>query len=255
MDDACALHPDLDAAVDRAAAALRAAQREDGHWLFELEADATIPAEYILLLHYLGESNPSLEAKLGAYLRRIQGPHGGWALVHGGAFNTSASVKAYFALKMIGDAPDAVHMQRARDAIIAAGGAATVNVFTRILLALYGVMSWRDVPVIPVEIMHLPLWSPFHIAKISYWGRTVLVPLLVLQSLKPRARNPRGVGISELFVKTRGPLLWKRKGPHQASPWFEIFALIDAMLRVCEPLVPKRVRQSAIDKAVAFVSE
>ena len=99
-------------------------QRQDGHWVFELEADATIPAEYVLLRQYLGEpDDPELERKIGVYLRRIQADHGGWPLFHGGAFDISASVKAYFCLKMIGDSPDAPHMARARAAILAHGGA------------------------------------------------------------------------------------------------------------------------------------
>ena len=77
-----------------------ACQREDGHWVFELEADATIPAEYILLKHYLGEpADPAQEAKFAAYLRARQAGHGGWPLFQDGAFDMSATVKAYFALK------------------------------------------------------------------------------------------------------------------------------------------------------------
>src|SRR5438552_7147835 len=134
----------LDAAVDRAAAALIERQRPDGHWVFELEADATIPAEYILLRAYLGEPDaPELERKIGVYLRRVQADHGGWPLYHGGVFDVSATVKAYFALRVIGDAPSAPHMARAREALLAHGGAGACNVFTRILLALFGVISWR----------------------------------------------------------------------------------------------------------------
>src|SRR6266850_6652758 len=117
----------LDACIERATVALLAAQRRDGHWVFELEADATIPAEYILLKHYLGEPDATLEKKIANYLHRIQGSHGGWPLFHDGPFNISASVKAYFALKAVGDAPDAPHMRRAREAILAHGGAGTTN--------------------------------------------------------------------------------------------------------------------------------
>src|SRR5690348_10206393 len=141
-------------------------KQPDGHFVFELEADATIPSEYILLRHYLGEPvDAPLEAKIAVYLRRIQGAHGGWPLVHDGPFDMSASVKAYFALKMIGDSPEADHMQRARAAILAFGGASRVNVFTRILLAMFGIVGWRAVPAMPVEIMHLPRWFPFHLTK------------------------------------------------------------------------------------------
>src|SRR5450755_4196685 len=153
----------LDRAIAAATDALLASQRPDGHWAFELEADATIPSEYVLLRHYRGEAvDAALEEKIARYLRRTQGPHGGWALYHEGGFDISASVKAYFALKMIGDRPDADHMRRAREAILARGGASCCNVFTRVLLSLYGILSWRSVPAMPVEIMLLPRWFPFH---------------------------------------------------------------------------------------------
>ena len=184
----------LQQAIDRADAALGARQNPDGHWVFELEADATIPAEYVLLEHYLDRIDASLQRKIGVYLRGIQGAHGGWPLFHDGAFDLSASVKAYYALKAIGDAPDAPHMARARVAILAAGGAERCNVFTRIQLALFGQVPWRAVPVMPVEVMFLPKWFPFHLDKISYWARTTVVPLFVLQATKPRARNLRGIG-------------------------------------------------------------
>src|ERR1700760_106241 len=129
--------------IDKGAQALLEQQRPDGHWVFELEADSTIPAEYVLLRHYLAEPvDGALEAKIANYLRRTQGNHGGWPLVQDGPFDMSASVKSYFALKMIGDPVDAPHMARAREAIRLRGGASGVNVFTRFLLAFYGVLSW-----------------------------------------------------------------------------------------------------------------
>src|SRR5262245_6469997 len=107
--------PELEAAIATATRALIETQREDGHFVFELEADATIPAEYVLMRHYLGEPVATgLEAKIAVYLRHIQSADGGWPLFHEGASNMSASVKAYFALKMIGDPPDAPHMTLAR---------------------------------------------------------------------------------------------------------------------------------------------
>jgi len=250
------LHTDLEPRIAAATKALLDVQQPDGHWVFELEADATIPAEYVLMRHYLAEPvDAALEQKIAVYLRRIQGEHGGWPLFHDGAFDMSASVKAYFALKMIGESPDADHMRKAREAILSRGGAVNSNVFTRILLSLYGVIPWRSVPVMPVEIMLLPRWFPFHLSKISYWARTVIVPLLVLQALKPKARNPLGVRIDELFhepPQTVGP---PAKAPHQKWSWFLIFRGIDAALRTCEPLFPKSLRKRAIDKAVAFVKE
>ena len=184
----------MEGAIRAATDAILAQQRPDGHWVYELEADATIPAEYVLLVHYLAEPpNLELERKIGVYLRRIQGGHGGWPLYHEGAFDISATVKAYFALKMIGDDIDAPHMVRAREALHARGGAIKANVFTRILLALYGETAWSNVPTVPVELILLPRWFPIHLSKMSYWARTVIVPLLVLCAKKPLAKNPRGI--------------------------------------------------------------
>src|ERR1700749_1340323 len=207
----------IERSIGQATDALLAGQQADGHFVFELEADATIPAEYVLLEHFLDRIDPVLEARIGTYLRSIQGEHGGWPLFHDGAFNISASVKAYFALKAIGDDPDTPHMRRARMAILAAGGAERTNVFTRAQLALFGQVPWRAVPVMPLEIMHLPLWFPFHLSKVSYWSRTVIVPLLVLMALRPRARNPRGVGIAELFCTPPEKVRDWIHGPYRAG--------------------------------------
>ncbi len=245
---------ELEDVIQSASAALLAQQRADGHWVFELEADATIPSEYILLVHYLGETaNPELERKIGNYLRRIQGAHGGWPLFHNGSFDISATVKAYFALKMIGDDIDAPHMKRAREAILAHGGAEHANVFTRILLALYGELSWKSVPTIPVELILLPRWFPIHLSKMSYWARTVMVPLLVLAALKPVARNPRNVHVGELFKSRRVPA--QRRAPHQNRYWAQFFIILDRVLKIVEPFWPRALRQRAIERCVAFVTE
>lgn len=246
----------LEKSISSASRAVRDVRNDDGHWVFELEADATIPAEYVLLRHYLAEPiDAELEAKIGNYLRRIQNDNGGWSLFYGHEFDMSASVKAYFALKMIGDSVDAPHMVKAREAMLARGGAAKSNVFTRIMLALFGVLTWRAVPMMPVEIMLLPRWFPFHLTKISYWARTVIVPLLVLMTFKPRARNPLGIGVDELFLedpKTIGPT---PKAPHQSQLWFTGFDILDKVLRIVDPLFPKKSRERSIKKAVAFVTE
>jgi squalene-hopene/tetraprenyl-beta-curcumene cyclase len=246
----------LDQNIETATRALLDAQHADGHWCFELEADATIPAEYVLLRHYLAEPvDAELERKIAVYLRRIQGAHGGWPLFHEGQFDMSASVKAYFALKTIGDDIDAPHMARAREAMRARGGAARANVFTKLLLALFGFIPWRAVPVMPVEIMLLPKWFPFHLDKISYWSRTVIVPLLVLMALKPTARNPKNIRIDELFIEPPSRLGPAPKAPQQKALWFWIFRGIDNVLRAAEPFMPKGPRQRSIDAAVAWVGE
>ena len=245
----------LDDEVDTAASSLRAQQREDGHWLYDLEADATIPAEYILLNHFLGEPEPQLEAKMAKYLRRIQSDrHHGWPLFHDGDFNLSASVKAYYALKCAGDSQDEAHMVRARETILAHGGAAHANVFTRITLALFEQVPWRAVPVMPIGIMSLPSWSPFNIMKVSYWSRTVIAPLLILMSEKPRAVNPDGIDIRELFVTPPEQEHRYMVNPTGAKLGYAFLAL-DWVLRRTEPLYPKRYTRHGIDKAVEFITK
>ncbi len=243
----------LQAAVERAMRGLLAAQRDDGHWCFELEADCTIPAEYILLLHYLGETQPGRERKIAAYLRSRQAAHGGWPLYHGGDLDLSCSVKVYYALKLAGDDPDAAHMRRAREAILARGGAAHCNVFTRIALALFGQVPWRAVPYIPPEVMLLPRWFPFHISKVAYWSRTVMVPLFVIYAFKPRAANPSGTGIRELFTvdpeRERGYFTIR-------SPLNRLFLWLERTSRLLlDPLVPGFVRRAAIARAEAWFVE
>jgi len=244
----------LELGIDKAADALLKQQREDGHWAFELEADATIPAEYVLLKHFLDEIDTATEAKIVRYLKDIQGEHGGWPLYHGGAFNISASVKAYYALKCCGEDINAPHMVCARKAILDFGGAVKSNVFTLIQLALFGQIPWRGVPKMPVEIMHLPQWFPFHLDKVSYWSRTVIVPLLVLMSKQPSARNPKRIDVRELFVVPPEQVTnWynmDRKGP-----WAVFFRVVDRILQRADGFFPKGLRQKAVDKAVAWTIE
>jgi len=248
---------DVDESVERAVSALSAAQKEDGHWVFELEADATIPAEYVLLRHYLGEPiDAGLEAKIGRYLRRIQSDvHDGWGLFHAGDFDVSASIKAYYALKMIGDPVDAPHMARARAAILAAGGAEAGNVFTRIQLALFGAGPWSAVPTMPPEIILLPRWFPIHLSKMSYWARTVVVPLLVLCAHKPVARNPRGIKVDELFTGKPAPLESKAAKTDRKWLWTAGFNALDWVLKRVDGLWPKRLRARAEQACVDFVLE
>ena len=242
----------LDRAVADARDALIERQKADGHWLFELEADCTIPAEYIMMMHFLDEIDGPLEIKLCRYLRSAQAEHGGWPLYHGGDFNISCSIKAYYALKLAGDRPDAPHMARARAAILQRGGAASANVFTRIALALFGQLPWRGVPYIPVEIMLLPRWFPFHLDKVAYWSRTVMVPLFILCTRKPVAKNPRGVHIRELFTT---PPEQERHYFRRAGFAAKAFLVADRLGRMIDPFIPARTREKATRLAEAWVLE
>ncbi len=192
--------------------ALLGLQQPDGHIVFELEADTTIPSEYIFLNHFLGRLEPELEAQLAEYIRAEQSDrHGGWPLFYDGDFNISASVKAYYALKLVGDDADAPHMARARKAILDYGGAETANVFTRYALALFQQIPWSGVPAMPVELMLMPRWFPINVWKFSYWSRTVIAPLLILAAHKARAKNPRASAVASCSR-------WRRKNASAGTP-------------------------------------
>jgi squalene-hopene/tetraprenyl-beta-curcumene cyclase len=226
-------------------------QRVGGYWLYELEADVTISAEYIMLLHYLDERKPELEEAIARYIRAIQQEGGGWPLFWEGPPDLSATIKGYFALKLVGDDPEAPHMRKARELILSMGGAAAANVFTRTTLALFGELPWRGVPTMPVEIMLLPRWFPFHLDKVSYWSRTVIVPLLVLMAKRPRAKKPTGTTLRELFVTP----------PEEERDYFRdvkgllgyLFLGIDKLLKATEPFFPRTTREKAIQKALDWL--
>lgn len=245
---------DLDEKFEYARSAILALQNPDGHWCFPLEADCTIPAEYILMMHFMDEVDVILENKIARFIRDKQDmKHGGWPLYYGGAFDISCTIKSYYALKLVGDSPDAPHMVRAREAILARGGAAKANVFTRLLLAMYDQIPWRGVPVVPSELVLLPRWFPFHLSKVSYWSRTVMVPLSILCTLKARAINPRQVNIRELFIVP----------PEQETDYFpkadtllkRFFMLVERNLSRLEPHLPQSIRQYSIRRAEHWTLE
>ena len=244
----------LDAAIDRAQSRLESCQNSDGHWAFPLEADITITAEYILLNHYLGEINDEVEEKLANHIRRTQKSDGGWPLYYGGEMNISASVKAYFALKLTGDSPNSPHMIKARDKILANGGAKESNVFTRITLALFGVIPWRATPVTRIEILFAPKWFPLHINKVSYWTRTVTVPLLILTAIRPKAKNPRNIAIDELFTKSRFRENYRINNP--TEHWLgSLMIALDRMARPFDSLIPNYFVKQGIKKGMKFIEK
>jgi squalene-hopene/tetraprenyl-beta-curcumene cyclase len=242
----------LDSAINAAQAELTNLQNDQGYWHFELEADCSITAEYILMMHYFGEENDSLQEQMATYLRARQTENGSYSLFTGGTDDLSCSVKVYFALKLAGDQTTSPHMVKLKNYILAQGGAAKSNVFTRITLAIFEQIPWRGVPYIPVEIMLLPKWFPFHLDRVSYWSRTVMVPLFILCTLKAKALNPKRINITELFVTP----------PDEEQHYFsndtllsKIFLGLDKLGLITRPFIPKRLTQKSFDLALAWIIE
>jgi squalene-hopene/tetraprenyl-beta-curcumene cyclase len=239
-------NPPLNKTTERAKNALFSEQHPEGYWFYELEGDCTVTAEYIMMMHYMDEIDEGLQQKLAAYLRRHQNAAGGWPLYYGGKTNISCTVKAYYALKLTGDNINDEHMAKARDIILAMGGAAKANVFTRIALATFEQLPWRGVPFVAAEMMLFPEWFPLHLKKVSYWSRTVMVPLFILYTLKAKARNPQNVGVQELFTVP----------PEEEKHYFKMRSMTNrfvyGMERIAlrlERFFPKSLRKKAIKKA------
>ncbi len=185
-------------------------QHPEGFWVAELEGDTILESEYLLLLAYLGRHDDEAVALLANYMARRQLPEGGWAIYPGGPLEISASVKAYWGLKIAGHAIDAPHMVRAREAILRAGGAERVNSFTRYYMALLGVISYDQVPAVPPEIVLLPPWMPFNIYEMSAWSRTIVVPLSLLWAFRPqhKLRNRTTSASCSCGRPRRSPCRW-----------------------------------------------
>jgi squalene-hopene/tetraprenyl-beta-curcumene cyclase len=250
----------LDAAIARAQAHLLRIQAPDGHWVGELEADSAITAEYMLLTHLIDAVDPEREAKAVRYLRGRQLPDGGWNLFEAGAANLSATIKAYFAMKMAGVPVNDPAMARARARIRALGGPTRANVFTKILLALFGQYDWRGVPSMPVEIMLLPRRFYFNIYEVSYWSRTVIVPLLILLDKKPVMRLSPERGLDELWPvpRERASLRFPRVPETRdlrALLWKNFFIAVDDALKVGERVSPRPFRRRAVEAARLWLEE
>ena len=236
-DDAIAEGP-LAKGIEQTANWLLSHQDERGFWCGELEGDTILESEYLLLQTWLGREQSEVAQQAAEYVRRQQMPGGGWGLFPGGNPEISASVKAYFALKIVGDDPEQPHMLRAREAIIALGGADAVNSFTRFYLALLGQISYDHCPAVPPEMMLFPRWSPLNIYRMSAWSRTIVVPLAIMWSKRPVRELPAEQGISELFLRV--PEDWGElrcpgvKASSKAFSWDRFFRTADSSLKWLE---------------------
>jgi squalene-hopene/tetraprenyl-beta-curcumene cyclase len=242
------LRASVDAAILRAQDHLLGLQDPAGFWRGELEADTTITSEYLLLRHLLQTPDRALETRAVRYLRERQAADGAWPPYEGGAGDLSGSIKAYFAMKMAGVRPSDPALARARAWILDHGGPVQANVFTKITLALFGQYPWGGVPAMPVEIMLLPGWAYFNLSAISYWSRTVIVPLLIVMDRRPVHPLAREEGIEEIWahhLHLEDPT-YARK---QWLSWKNFFIGVDGILKAWEGYGPRPWRARAVRAA------
>jgi squalene-hopene/tetraprenyl-beta-curcumene cyclase len=260
MNASTAVQADVDAGIERAQAALLASQSPGGHWVGELEANSTITSEYLLFCHLTDRVDRERERKIVDYLRRDQLADGGFSIYYRGPANLSATIKAYFAMKVAGVPIDDPAMAAARARILAAGGPTHADVFTKILLALFGEYEWSGIPAMPVEIMLLPRWSYFNLYEVSYWSRTVIVPLLILMDVKPVKRLPDACRLDELWPvpRDRASLRFHRvPRPFSIKTflWKNFFIGVDDCLKGWERLGSRPFRARAVEAARRWLEE
>lgn len=252
---------ELTDAIEAARANLLAAQRLDGHFCGELEGDTILESEYALLLYFMEQFDDGRAQKLAAQLRARQQASGGWSIYPGGPPEVSASVKAYFVLKLIGDDPSSPHMLRAKRVIARFGGLEAVNTYTKLLLALFGQYDWSQCPAVPPEMVLLPRWAYFNLNAMSSWSRTIFVPLSVLWATRPRCEVPDGANLRELAPSATLRLeTAPHKAPHVLGElrdrlWARFFHGVDALLKRMEDAGVTPLRERALKAAERWIRE
>ncbi len=243
------------AAIDGARNWLFSQQHEEGYWCGELEADSTLESDYILMHTLLGTGNQKRFQKCANYILSHQNEDGGWPIYNGGPSNISASVKAYFGLKLVGYKPDHPTLERARNKILELGGVTKVNTFTKIYLCFLGQYDYDAVPAIPPEIVLFPNWFWFNIYEISSWSRAILVPLSIVYAKKPFKKISDELAIDELYVggrdKSRMRLEWSEK----LVSWRNFFLVLDRLVHWFEAVHIRPLRSIALKKAEKWMLE
>ncbi|HXV75877.1 MAG TPA: squalene--hopene cyclase [Candidatus Polarisedimenticolaceae bacterium] len=234
-------------AIESSQRHLLAIQNEDGHWCGELEGDTILESEYILAMHFLGRTHEDRVRKAANYLRDKQLPGGGWGVYPGGPAEVSASTKAYFVLKLVGDDPDAPHMSAARRTIRALGGLDACNSFTKIYLAVFGQLDWDDCPSVPPELILFPRWFYINIYEMSSWSRAILVPLSIISARRPHCPVPAAASITELRVDGYRPA--------RRSAWAALFHALDAGIKLVLRFPFRATREVAIKRCEQWIVE
>ena len=243
------------AALDGARKRLFSVRHDEGYWCGELGADSTLESDYILLHTLLGTGDPERMQKAANYILRQQNEDGGWSIFAGGPSNISASVKAYFGLKLAGYEADHPALAHARKKILDLGGVTKVNTFTKIYLCFFGQYDYDAVPAIPPEIVLFPNWFWFNIYEISSWSRAILVPLSIAYAKKPFKKIPDAMGVEELFVGGRDRAQMYLPWDSKAVSWRNFFLVLDRVTHWFERVHVRPLRFLALRHAEKWMLE
>jgi squalene-hopene/tetraprenyl-beta-curcumene cyclase len=242
-------------AISRAQENLLRQQRPDGHWCGELLVDSTLCSDFVLFMHWLGEVDGDMQMRCTHHILKRQLPDGGWNIYHGGPSEINASVKAYFALKLAGYSADFPFMRDARANILRLGGIPRMNTFSKLYLALLGQFPWKYLPTIPVEMILLPKWAPFHIHKMSSWSRAMLVPLAIINHFKPTRALPGEKQLHELYPLGTEYQDLRLPRDERFFTWRNFFLRVDTVLKFLHPLQFHPMRHRALQEAERWMLE
>jgi len=244
---------DVGGRISKAIAASRdhlfSRQEPEGWWCGELEADTTLVSDYVFMHTLLNSRDEERMTKCARQIRNCQNADGGWPIYEGGPSNVSASVKAYFALKMTGSAPDEEYMQRARKRILELGGVPACNTFAKIYLCALGQYEYDAVPAIPPEIVLFPRWFWFNLYEISSWSRGILVPLAICYARKPFRKIPREWGVEELYPKGKTMHQMRLQWDKKLICWRNFFLVLDRLCHFFERVHIRPLRKLALKRA------
>jgi squalene-hopene/tetraprenyl-beta-curcumene cyclase len=242
-------------AIARAQENLLRQQRPEGHWCGELLVDSTLCSDFVLFMHWLGDVDAALQLRCARHILKRQLPDGGWNIYYGGPSEIGASVKAYFALKLAGYSADLPFMRKARETILRLGGIPRMNTFSKLYLALLGQFPWKYLPTIPVEMILLPKWAPFHIYKMSSWSRAMLIPLAIINHFKPTRLLPGEKQLHELYPLGTEYQDLRLPRDERFFTWRNFFLRVDDVFKFLHPLRFRPMRRRALEEAERWMLE
>ncbi len=217
--------------------------------------DSTLCSDFVQFMHWSGEVDEKIQQRCTEHILKRQLPDGGWNIYEDGPSEVNASVKAYFALKLAGFSADLPFMQEARANILRLGGIPKLNTFSKLYLALLGQFPWNYLPTIPVEMILLPSWAPFHIYKMSSWSRAMLIPLAIINHFKPTRHLPGLKQLHELYPLGTENEDFRLPRDDRFFTWRNFFLRADEVLKFVGRLLSSPLRKVALEEAERWMVE
>jgi squalene-hopene/tetraprenyl-beta-curcumene cyclase len=196
----------LETAILRSQTYLLCEQKPEGYWVGELMVDSTLVSDTLAYHHWNGKVDPEWQRKAVNHILALQLSDGGWNIYPGGPAEVNATIKAYLALKLAGVPVTDPRMLRARQMALSLGGVPRMNTFSKLYLALLGLVGWNHVPTIPCEVLLIGKWFHVNFWDMSNWSRAMLVPLAIINHFRPTRPIDHGMNLDELYPNGKGEL-------------------------------------------------